>query len=227
MNRLKQSMRLNSVLRQVFDQIPQLRARLDRMLTAILATTLLSVSLVWPSPGVARGGDLYYPSLELRANEARALVDAVRHFDCGSRQLVPCSTSFTVQILRHSDDTEIIFLPDEGNVAILATVDAKGGVVVSKHGSPAIAVAPIVVPGILASELAAAWSAEEGRVPSSTLASLSTVRLSILAGGAIVTFIPNALRTNLTCLTGNCDDRSSYEVRLSGGTVTIAPKPSL
>jgi hypothetical protein len=130
-----------------------------------------------------------------------------------------------VEIVNRSSEVGISFLPNLVKGATNVTVE-RGGAAVVRDTPMVLDERPILLPGVTAGALIAAYAASLARNDITTRdSSESGFRVEILAGagGALISFIPqkSAIMPGSTCIAGNCDARSNYLVRLESGRAIV------
>lgn len=177
--------------------------------------------------GVAMSQMPLYDSILMSGTATNSLLQAFRAFPGNARELQApfILSTYSVQLLHHADEDTVAFYPKVGRFPFVAHL--KGGRVIAQDSvQPALDVQPIVIPGVIAGEIVATYAkaSQENDVVASRDPTTFDVGVEILAGGALIGFIPKVLpeyyRTHV-CVTGNCNGRSVYQVQLDAHTVSI------
>lgn len=173
---------------------------------------------------VSQGSESYLSSITLKPEAARALVEAVKLFDCKKQEQPYCLSPYTALVLQHGTNAQVIFLANEDRRSFTVTIPNAGKSDIKTGGTPAVDVPPIVVPGTTAGALAMAWArinrADGG---SAILDGLSRVELYIEPGTTVVVFFPQLSGTSGKCIADNCDSRWGYRIQLIDGKAIIRP----
>jgi hypothetical protein len=131
----------------------------------------------------------------------------------------------SIEIVERSDQTLIGFFPNRVKGSTVVTV--KDGQAISRDSSPIVLdVKPTLLPGVIAGEIIAAYSAALRRNDLITRARAKApfnVEVLIGAGGSLVSFIPQqtVIPPGYKCIAGNCDARSNYLVRIETGKTVV------
>jgi hypothetical protein len=131
----------------------------------------------------------------------------------------------TIEIVERNDEILIGFFPNRVNGSMTLTV--KDGKVISHDSSPiTLDVKPILLPGVIAGEIIAAYSTALKRNDLVTRAwekSPFNAEVLVGAGGCLVSFVPQepVSLPNYKCIAGNCDARSNYLVRIETGKAIV------
>jgi hypothetical protein len=192
---------------------------------------LLSVSVTGvPS---AQPKERVYDSLELSGTATSALSQAsgmLPHANRSPSDAPLNLMSYTVQMLQRPNEIVVAFYPDTGAVPFVVHI-SSAGVISHDNVLPTVDVPPIVVPGVTAGAIVAAYGkakAESDVVTKRGPANFGTAA-SILSGRTLVAFIPSKQSppTGTRECAGNCNGRSVYLVTVQQSGTTVSRRAIL
>jgi hypothetical protein len=171
--------------------------------------------------------DQSYNSSTLSSSSVRALVEAyrIKAPTTGALAAPFVLEKYSVELMERRGEVIVSFLPNIGS-SVSTTTIRDGNVIARSSVEPELSSPPMLLPGVIAGEIIAAFDTAQQRndVVVSNSGVSYEVRVDVWAGGSVVAFVPLRTPAELVkrkCLAGNCDGRTVYDVVFRGDRAQV------